>query len=37
MDHEEEENSGYNMRMKAPGRQVKSNFEVYAEDIEEDI
>lgn len=37
MDHDEEENSGYNMRMKAPGRQVKSNFEVYAEDIEEDI
>jgi len=37
MDHEEEENSGYNMRMKAPGRQTKSNFEVYAEDIEEDI
>ena len=37
MDHDEEENSGYNMRMKAPGRQAKSNFEVYAEDIEEDI
>jgi hypothetical protein len=37
MEHDEEENVGYNMRMKAPSRQAKSNFEVYAEDIEEDI
>ena len=34
MDHDEEETKGYNMRMKGPGKQAKSKFEVF--DVVED-
>ena len=40
MDFEEEENKGYNMRgnaLKGPGKQAKSHFEVYKDDVDEDI
>jgi hypothetical protein len=34
---EDEENKGYNMRVKGPGKQSKSHYEVYKEDVDDNI
>ncbi len=35
-DFEEEQNKGYNMRVKGPGKQSKSHYEVFKEDVDGD-